>query len=398
MTDSTEPGTLADQTWRWVRTILLAATGILMVTACSSPIGSETNGPDSTARPGAGDAILPVTLTQWMYPPDASPATGEPVGLAHVSVAPLKPGANTIDIILTDLEGQPLPQAAQITDAVLTIQPLAPDAQPMTPPLTRDGAVEASWSAGEVDLPGQGWYELVVRLETSTSVMGEAMMYVLLPDPSVYGTDALELAESDPEAQALYDRALERYAGWDAVRWRESLGSGADVLVVTDFTLTNRPGELPAFRTESRYTGAFRERPDGTSPADPSFDFAGSITIADTAWRRRDGSGWEEMPTRGVSTQEERAEVFSGATDIQSAGTDQINGREVKVITFYLPPKGGQSEAWFAWWIDADTGDLVRLAMVTYMHFMIWDFFDINGSYTIAPPPGIPAATPTGDG
>jgi hypothetical protein len=127
-------------------------------------------------------------------------------------------------------------------------------------------------------------------------------MYILLPDPSVYGADALDLPDTNPEALALFARALNRYADWYASRWRESLGSGTDVLVVTDFTLTTRPGEAPAFMADTRYTGAFRPRSDGSPPADPKFDYAGAITIDDNAWRQRTRNGPRSMPARRISS------------------------------------------------------------------------------------------------
>ncbi len=370
---------------------------LVLVAACSGAPGFDPEAPTPTAPSGAGDAILPMTLTNWMYAPQSPPATGEPLGLAHLSVTPLEPGANTLEIVLTDLDGSTLTAAPPSADAVLTVRQLAPDAQPTSPPLPRSGERDAVWTTGEVDLPEQGWYELTVALEVDDMVFGATTMYALLPDPSVHGAAALDLPETDPEARAPFDRALERYAAWNAVRWRESLGSGADVLVVTDFALTNRPAERAAFKTETRYIGAFRPRSDGSPPAAPRFNDAGSITIDDTAWRRRGGSGWEEVSTVGVATQPERADIFIGASNIRFAGTDRIDGRDVQVITYYLPPDGGQSEAWFAWWIDPETSDVLRVAMVASMHFMIWDFFDINGSFTIASPPGVRTATPTGD-
>ena len=358
-----------------------------MLAGCT---GAGTNGSEA----GTGDRALPVTLTNWMYAPGSSRASDDPVALAHVSVAPLQPGENAIEIELTDLNGAALSEASAPAEAVLTVQPLTPDPSALTPPLTR-ADVGAIWTTGEIDLADQGWYELAVALETADETFGAATMYILLPDPSVYGADALDLPDTDPEALALFARALNRYADWDASRWRESLGSGTDVLVATDFTLTTRPGEAPAFMADTRYTGAFRPRSDGSPPADPKFDYAGAITIDDNAWRQRDGSGWEQSATRGVTTHAERSEIYAGATNIQLTGTARIDDQDVQVITFYLPPDGGQSEAWFAWWIDPDTGDVPRMAMIASMHYMIWDFFDINGSYTIAPPPGIRMATPT---
>ena len=375
--------------------LLLITVVLLLVTSCSNPFGSDSDQSDSSAREESGTSILPMTLTEWIYPPDAPPTNGEPVGLAHVSLSPLEPGSNSINVVVTDLDGNVLTAAASAFSARLTIQSLTPNVPPITPQLEPGGDDGTSWTVDDVNLPDQGWYEITVSLEAADDPFGAATMHTLLPDPSVYGVDAVRLPETDPEAQALYERTLERFASWDAVKWRESLGSGTDVLVVTDFTLTNRPGEIPAFMTDTQYSGTFRPRSDGTAPAQPRYDYAGSITIGDSAWRRRDDSGWEEVPTLGVSTQPERADIFTGATNIRFGGTDVMHGREVEVITFYLPQKGGQADAWFAWWVDPETGDLLRLAMITYMHFMIWDFYAINGSYTIGPPPGIPAASPT---
>lgn len=364
-----------------------------MLAGCA---GIGTDSVEEDAETGAGDGSLPVTLTNWMYAPGSSPASSDPVALAHVSVAPLQPGENTVEIELTDLDGDMLPAASAPAETILTVEPLAPDSSPMTPPLTRADQ-RAVWTSGEIELTDQGWYELTVALETTDESLGTATMYILLPDPSVYGADALDLPDTDPEAEVIFNQSLERYAGWNASRWRESLGSGTDVLVVTDFTLTSRPGEPPAFLADTRYTGAFRSRSDGSPPAEPKLDYAGAITIGDDAWRQRDNSVWEQSSTRGVTTHAGRSEIYAGATNIQNAGMDSIDGRDAQVITFYLPPDGGQSEAWFAWWIDPNTGDVLRMSMVASIHYMLWDFFDINGSYTIAPPPDVRSATPMVD-
>lgn len=96
------------------------------------------------------------------------------------------------------------------------------------------------------------------------------------------------------------------------------------------------------------------------------------------------------------ATFDERADVYAGGTNVVPGGIATVNGIETEMVTFYLPPKGGQSEAWFAWWIDPETGTLMRAVMIAQMHFMVWDFTDINAPITIESPPADAVATSAG--
>lgn len=366
----------------------------LVIAGCTTDDAEPTEEVYDPAA-GAGDTILPMTITEWMFPPEVSKVDGSPVGLTHLSITPMEPGENTITVELTNMDGAPLPEATGESAPQLSYRTLTPESTTREVDLAPVADHRAMWEAESLELPDQGWYAFEVTLSGQDSIVGTTTIYMLLPDPSVHGTDAPELPETDPEAEELYTRALEAYGSWEAARWRESLGSGTDVVVVTDYTVTNRPSQPPASLTESLYSGAFRTREDGTEPAPPRHDFATRIAIGDQGWTRLENESWEAIPTLGVSTFEERADIYTGATNIRMGETATINGTETQIITFYLPPKGGQSEAWFAWWVDPDTGNPVRMAMVARMHFMVWDFADVNGSFTIAPPPGFEDATPT---
>jgi len=366
------------------RRFLLAVLCCLLLAACG---GEEEAGPATfDPQAGEGDAILPMTITEWLFPPDMPIATADPVGVTHLSISPLEPGEQDVTLELTDLEGQPLAEATTDATVGLEYRQLAPGSSPTEAALEPDPERPATWSAASLSLPDQGWYALDVSLHAGASLIGTTTFYVLLPDPSVHGSGALDLPEFDPEAKALYQRALETFGTWETGRWRESLGSGTDVVVVSQFSVTSRPGEAAASETISRYSGSFRTRPDGTEPAPPRRDFSRRIAIGDQSWVRQEDGAWEAMPALETATWAERADIFSGATNIRLGGTATIDGIETEVITFYLPQKGGQSEAWFAWWIDPETGNLLRVAMVARMHFMVWDIYDINTPMTIAPP------------
>ncbi|HYH11707.1 MAG TPA: hypothetical protein VD789_05055, partial [Thermomicrobiales bacterium] len=338
--------------------------------------------------------ILPMTITEWLFPPDVPISTADPEGVTHLSISPMEPGENEITVELSDLAGQPLETPPEAT-VTLQHRPMTPDGTATEVELAPVTDQPAAWAEDALSLPDQGWYAIDVTLHHADDVVGTTTFYLLLPDPSVHGADAVDLPESDPEAETLYLRALDTYGSWETGRWRESLGSGTDVVVVSQFAVTSLPGEPPASEMSSQYAGSFRTRPDGTEPEPPRRNFSSRITIGDQSWIRQDEGAWESVPALETASWEERADIYTGATNVQPGGTETINGVETEIATFYLPQKGGQSEAWFAWWINPETGDPLRMAMVAKMHFMIWDVYDINAPITIAPPPGPEGATPS---
>jgi hypothetical protein len=368
-------------------TWLLALLSLLLLAGCTDALGSD----DSAT--GANDTLLPMTLTTWMYTPGASAATGDPVGIAHVSISPMQPGENDLTIALTDLAGSPLALAGDAS-LELTHRALAPDAEPETLVPAHDAGETATWSVEALDLPEQAWYALDLVLVEDGQAAAIGSVYALLPDPSVHGPEALDLPASDADAEALYERALASYASWDTGKWRESLGSGADVLVVTEFTVAPHDSGHPAMASRSRYAGSFRDKSDGSPPAAPRHDFAHRIVVGERTWSREETGAWTETRGLGASGFPERAEIYEGATNVRFGGTETIDGVETRIVTFYLPQKDGQAQAWFAWWIDPETGNPLRMAMIAKMHFMVWDFHDIDVPATIEPPPAREVATP----
>ncbi len=378
---------------------MLAALAVLLMAGCSDVVGQEgesSSGHHHGGEMGDMDTLLPMTITDWLFAPGADHATGDPIGVAHLSISPMAPGANDLTLALTDLEGAPLPGITEASHLTLTSRTLAKGASDLDLEMTPGEDQPATWHADQLNLTDAGWYAFHITLDTG-DVGAEAQLYALLPDPSVHGASAVELPDSDPDAEAIYNKALESYASWSAAKWRESLGSGADALVVTRFALTSRPSEPAAQTMHSEYAAAYRDRTDGTRPAPPQHDFAARVAIGDRMWSRAGMDTWERVDGFDVASFADRAEIYKGATNIQLGGTETVNGREAQIITFFLPEKDGQSEAWFVWWVDRDTGDPLRIMMVAQMHFMIWDIYDINGSFSIEPPAADEVATPGAD-
>lgn len=341
---------------------------------------------DDDAGGDAETGLLPMTLAEWLFSPDTSHATSEPVGVAHLSIAPLKPENNDLIIHLTDLDGTPLTTGAP----TFSWQPLAPDASKAEADVSPVDGESATWQIDDLELD-EGWYAFDVSVSDESGTVATSTLYALLPDPSVYGSGAVPSPDTDPDAEALYERALATYGDWQTGRWRENLGSGQDVLVVTRYAVDATDPKQARMASESLYAGSFRPRDDGTvSPV--RRNFGQRIAIGDRWWSLEDGQ-WVESSGLPVAGFEERADIYTGATGIRPAGSETIDGVDTRVITFYLPPKGGQAEAWFAWWIEPESGNIVRMAMIAEMHFMIWDFYDVNASLDIAAP-GRTGATP----
>jgi hypothetical protein len=63
-----------------------------------------------------------------------------------------------------------------------------------------------------------------------------------------------------------------------------------------------------------------------------------------------------------------------------------MGGETTQVVTFYSPERQGQSEAWFAWWVGQETGNVHRITMVARLHYMVEEFRDFNVPFEIAAP------------
>ena len=61
---------------------------------------------------------------------------------------------------------------------------------------------------------------------------------------------------------------------------------------------------------------------------------------------------------------------LDGATDITLGNKEMIKGRTAQAVHFYVPGTV-LAPAFYTWWIDVDTGQVVQEAMVSRSHYMI---------------------------
>jgi hypothetical protein len=267
------------------------------------------------------------------------------------------------------------------------------DAMPLEPV---DGAVTPTWRAPEPGIETEGWW----RVRTTTERPGDtplvAEFYLLMPDPNVTGFTSPPSPETDPEAAAMLDNAITQMSQWNSLRWWEWLSGGDGSMVTLEFSVTTTAanGQPDGFQSRSLFAGRMVPDENGNPPSPPRLNSSTSVTIGDQAWSVREGgTPIASSPSRYLPIQQ-YPETYQGATSVRTGITEEIDGREATVVTFHVPALPTQSEAWYAFWIDTETGDVLQLSMLAMNHYMVWEYFDVNEPFVLEFPGGAPAASP----
>jgi hypothetical protein len=253
------------------------------------------------------------------------------------------------------------------------------------------------WSTSGLKLSLDGWWQVMATVQRAGEQNATANFMLLLPDPNTQGFDAPSVQETDPVAEALFYQSLDQLTGWTSLRWTELIGSGLDVLVIGDFAVVEPAnGDAHSYRMDLLYSGSFAPTASGAAPPAPSFDTRSSVVVGDQGWMRTTNGDWlEESPVRFVPPSG-WSSTYAGATDFRLGAPQTVDGVEYQILLFHLPEQN-TAEAWFVWWIDPATGNVMKINMISRMHYMTWLYRDINEEFVIEPPVGqvTPAATAT---
>jgi len=362
------PGKLR-QTIRWELAAVAIVIGGGVAMALSSPPAAETN---------ALDKITLVAST--------SPTPGDDSLLVHLTIAPADSGDNDLTVRLTDWDG-----SAVATDpaprVVLSFTSIDHGTESGGVATTPDPVTPGTYRSSGLGLSLDGWWQIDATIQVAGQQNQFATFYALLPDPNTQGFDAPPKPASDPDAEALYQTALDRMLTWERVRWTEDLSSGNDALVRANFAVVDGGDTGPsASSLEMVYSAGFQPLANGQPPRPPTYDSRSSVTVGDRSWLRTGNGDWLEETPSNISLPSSWGETYEGATSFRMGVTQTVDGRTLQAVTFYLPEQTGRAEAWLTWWIDTSTGDVVQVAMIARMHYMVWNYFDINGEVTIQPP------------
>lgn len=306
--------------------------------------------------------------------------------LAHLTVDPARQGANRISVYLTDAMGAPLASEPK-PNISLDFLSLDHGTSRNGVDLGQDAADPTVFATSGLDLSMEGWWRITATIERIGSERASAPFYVLLPDPNTTGFDDRPAPATEPDAEAVFQHGLASMTSWHSVRWTESLGSGADVLVVARFAITDGGGTGPtAYDQETLYAGGFEPYADGSAPPAPEMNSRRSITVGDRGWLRTTTGQWLEEPPGRFDVPSEWGSIYSDSTNIRLGTSQAVNGEDAQIVTFYSPDRPDQSEAWFAWWVGKESGNVLQVAMIARQHYMVWQYTDFNADLRIEPP------------
>jgi copper transport protein len=365
-----------------LRTEIVAAAAVVLggsALALSAPPVVDEAGPDY------------VTLFQY-----ERNEMGEIVGLVHLRVEPVTNGDNTIELWLTDLQGN-VPPADPMPRVSLDFTSLDHGTINENTNLNPIDASTLRYGAEGLNLSLDGWWQIEATISRDSGGPTSSSFYLLLPDPNIHGSSSAPTPDDDPAAREVFDRGIAAMESQQKFRWSESINTGDDTMVLVNFSQIAASGDLPmAVEQTIAYSGSFVPRGDGTLPAPPTQNSYHSIRIGDESWLvQPDGSALSQPAGRfaGIA---EWGDIYEQAEHLRLGGTTELGGEAVQIVSFHTPDQSGQSEAWFVWWVGVDSGRVHRLAMVASSHYMVWEYSDFNGAFTLEPPTSepLPAATP----
>jgi hypothetical protein len=109
-----------------------------------------------------------------------------------------------------------------------------------------------------------------------------------------------------------------------------------------------------------------------------------SIAVGAVQAFRRGDEPWRTARRTAPFRYPAYAANYDGATAQRVGHDTTLNGRPMRVLTFYVP----RDRAWYCWWIDAADGLLRREVMVAPSHYTTTSYEEQDVPASIALPEG----------
>lgn len=321
-----------------------------------TPVPEWERVPEIALRAPAGDGFL--DTTPWVT----------------LRAAPLIPGQpNTLRLSLASLKGTPLPNSS--ADTIISAATARPLTEPSARELTLQPDPDASGAVIVTDAFDEpGWWQFNIFVD---DLEDSAVFYLLLPDPNLNGSAAVTRQDNHADAETLYGRGLSALTSLQSVYYQQWLSDGLGNAAVADHAVTDAA--------------------DG-NPAGFTYEAAGgmeAVVIGNTRWVKLAGDlGWTEQEGVMSVPPSGWGEEYAGATGFTILGEETIDGVDTQILSFVVPevvePRR-QSAAWYIWWVDKETGNIVEEAMASRMHYMHNTFSDFDEPLLLTPP------APTGE-
>ncbi|MCO5223328.1 MAG: copper resistance protein CopC [Thermomicrobiales bacterium] len=298
----------------------------------------------------------------------AAPLTGneQAAEAVHLIMSPMRAGQNEIRVNVGLISPEGGGEVIPVERVRLDLISLNHEADIRDLELVQDPETGDFVSEG-IQLTLNGWWEIDVLVRRAGLEDQVVPFFVLIPDPNINGFDAPSFDGTSADAEQLFEQGLQDLTGLETVHYTERLASGLGGVAISERTVNS---------------GA-----DGSEPS--SLQTTSSIellTIGDRTWQRPPGGEWIERTSIPVFPPSQWGDTYEGAQDFQLGRRVMVGDRIARVITFYVPETDSQIAAWYAWWIDEETGHLLNEAMVSRLHYMRWRFFDFNEPVRLLPP------------
>jgi copper transport protein len=332
---------------------------------------------------GSGLALLATptvaevsTMTSLGITHYSAPAPRDERLLVTLHLAPAKPGVNDVGVSVADLDANPLPDEA--------IQRITVDFESLTSLTSQTGAEaipgeNGIWTVQGLHLSIADWWRITVHVRRAGLADATSEFFVVLPDPNIFGfPDSVESTD-DPAARALFDQGLTSLTTLHRVSYTQQLSSGSPGMVVL---------------SQARVNDGF----DGSTPSQTiSTEQTTSITIGTTRWLSQTSSNrWGATQSNPPIPPFEWGDEYVAAQGFRLGAIEEVNGETAQIVTFYTP-QTNLTPAFYAWWVSLETGELLKIAMASRVHYMTQVFSDFDGDIVIEPPvnpAGTPVATP----
>ncbi|MCC6791395.1 MAG: copper resistance protein CopC [Thermomicrobiales bacterium] len=303
----------------------------------------------------------------------AAEIPGAPGRYVRFVVSPADTGENELAVTVTEGAPRDFNDAGTLVDA-----PPSTDVQLVRIGLT---SIESNTAPDEIELtPGadgwfrsgatqlglEGWWraDVLVRLpsleDTTTS------FFFILPDPNIHGEDAMPQPAADEAARAVYETGMNGLLTLNSVHFTERLGGGTGTTLRSDHTVhagsEGQPAALHIATADSEI-----------------------IRMEGFQWVKRAGGDWIRTDANQVVPPSKWGTDYDGATGFRLGGQERIGDRTAQIVTFHVPGTW-LAPAWYAWWVDVESGRLLRETMVSTGHYMVRDFDSFDAAPPIVPP------------
>jgi copper transport protein len=284
--------------------------------------------------------------------------------MLHLEFSPGRAGENELRVWLSDANGNLVP-SSEIELIRLDIQSLNSNARQAG--IVATPTDEGDFSVAGIQLSHDGWWEVNVLLRQPGQPDVTIPYFQMVPDPNINGFDAPTIPESSPEAEALFYRALETLGNLNSIKYADQLSSGQGTAVTLERQLSKGSDDTPPASLMK------------TAQVE-------ILIIGDQTWQRAVGGAWIEREPVELFPPSEWVSAYDGATGFQLGSREVINGVDTQIVTLYVPETERQVAAWYAWWIDESTGHLLQEAMVSRLHYMIYEYSELNEPFEPSPP------------